>query len=476
MNIIRNLFNRVKKNNFLNQTIFYALGILLMKAVSLLMIPVITGYLSTDDYGRLEFLASIANFVSLIVGFGLVESLYRYVGLTTSVEQKRDLAANAFGMVLIMGAGILILGQCLAPLIMPFIPEGIALIDVRLVFMAICLEGSIGMPLAWLRMQDKARVFFVLTSLKALFQALLIFVLLRAGYSVHGVILAGFIAALGLMLLLVFYQYRDTGIKFNLTQGWPLLRYGSPVAISGLAAFALMGADIWMLGISQGVAVLGVYALAVKFAIAIGIVMQPFNLWWMSRRFNCLNDSQGIKTSARITLIGVTLTLGCAVAMAYFAPILIRALTPPSYHMAVTYIPWMAMIMAIKGAGDLMNMGCFIGESTRSYMYISLCTASTALAGFMLLIPTWGPMGAIWSLLLAHSLRFCMTLAYSQRKLTLPYAYSRLIGFSVCAFLAIYLSSQLSSWISELSLGILVLFGLILLGMKINLVPRRITL
>jgi O-antigen/teichoic acid export membrane protein len=80
------LNNRYK--NLLNQSSLYGLSIFLMKGISLVMLPIYTSYLMPSDYGRLEVLVIFSNIISIVLGFGLVEALYRFVGLADGIKKS----------------------------------------------------------------------------------------------------------------------------------------------------------------------------------------------------------------------------------------------------------------------------------------------------------------------------------------------------------------------------------------------------
>ena len=71
------------KSTAINQAAYYALGIVMMKGISLLMIPFVTRQLTPVEYGTLEILLIFADVSTLIIGFGLVEALNRFIGLST---------------------------------------------------------------------------------------------------------------------------------------------------------------------------------------------------------------------------------------------------------------------------------------------------------------------------------------------------------------------------------------------------------
>ena len=85
------------KSTVLNQAGYYALGIIMMKGVSLLMIPYVTRQLTPVEYGTLEILILFADVSTIIIGFGLVEALNRFVGLAKKEHSSR-LISNCFSL------------------------------------------------------------------------------------------------------------------------------------------------------------------------------------------------------------------------------------------------------------------------------------------------------------------------------------------------------------------------------------------
>ena len=89
--------------SLLNQSALYGLSIFLMKGIALIMLPIYTSYLTPADYGRLEVLVIFSNIACIVLGFGLVEALYRFVGLADGIEKKQRHAAECLLVAGIIG-------------------------------------------------------------------------------------------------------------------------------------------------------------------------------------------------------------------------------------------------------------------------------------------------------------------------------------------------------------------------------------
>ncbi|MDN3684766.1 hypothetical protein QW180_19040 [Vibrio sinaloensis] len=63
--------------------------------------------------------------------------------------------------------------------------------------------------------------------------------------------------------------------------------------LSAMVAFALSGAERWIIVAYTDLDTLGIYAIAAKFALGVGILIQPFHMWWMPKRFQVQQSKGG---------------------------------------------------------------------------------------------------------------------------------------------------------------------------------------
>ncbi|SFB88996.1 Membrane protein involved in the export of O-antigen and teichoic acid [Pseudoalteromonas denitrificans DSM 6059] len=426
---------RMIKGIKIHQAIYYGLGILLMKSVSLIMLPIVTFYLSPAQYGALELMLSFSNFATLIVGFGLVDGLYRFVGMNEDPLDENMIIANFITLALIIGLVSLAIGMSLAPFIVMFLTAGITLFDMQLLVIMFSFEGCIAIPLAWLRMREQASSFFLLTTSKVIIQACISWFLLRQGLGISAILWGGLISILLLAVTLLFMQIRETGLNLNFKLVPQILSYGYPLVLSSLAAFALNGADWWMVAAVSSEHELGLYSLAKKLATISIILIQPFCMWWFARRFEELKKANGLEVVANKTSLGLALVLCFATLICLSSPIAINYFIDSNYQNAIIYIPWLLTFFVIKQAAELINMGCYIKKSTKNVMYIDFATAIIAVMLCYLLSEYFQVFGVILSLILAQTFRVVTFFIISQRTLELKYDWNKLLLLSIICVL-----------------------------------------
>ncbi|MEE8378837.1 MAG: oligosaccharide flippase family protein [Gammaproteobacteria bacterium] len=414
----------------LKHTLLYGCSIALMKGVSLLMLPFIAHHLSTDEYGRLEVITTLAIIGSILVGMGLENTLFRFAGASQDQKERTRLASEIFGLTLIIGSVSWFLGWYASEYMASLIPGNPSPYEVKLVISILALEGAISIPLGWFRMQNRVFHFFFATTGRALTQAILVLVLLSAGRSVEGVLEAGLIAAAAQAIVLAYFHIQDTGLSLSRETGTRSFIYSLPIVGSGLVAFSLNGLDRWILADYASLADVAQFGVAAKFSLAMILLMQPFGMWWSPRRFEVLHQAEGHQKVANFIVVGITLALIISVLVSLASPLLINWLLPESYASSAQYVVGLVLVMLLKEISDLINIGCFKGKTTNTQLFINATGSVVGIVCMVWLTPLYAVWGIIVSLILAQTLRVLMFFIASQHFLPLNYPLRSLLLFT----------------------------------------------
>ena len=422
--------------NLLNQSALYGLSIFLMKGISLVMLPIYTSYLMPSDYGRLELLVVFSNIVSIVLGFGLVEALYRFVGLAEGIEKKQRHAAECLlvaGIIALISYGFF---HFYSKELLPFLPGDITENELYLLGVALSVGGLINIPLAWLRITERAGLFFTISILKVVLQVSLTFYWLINGWGITSILAAGAISSVIVAIILCIIQLKETKISFSLKNLKSIVTYAGPIFIGGAATFTLSGMDRWLLADYFGTTQIAAYAIAIKFALVPTLLIQPFTLWWFPKRFSVLKEHDGKSINAHFAVVGAIISVLICGGLGLLGPLLIHYLTPVAYHGAISILPWLLLFTLLKMLSDLLNLGCFIEKSSKVQMNINLVASGIGGLLLMLLVPLFMIDGALIALIVAGIIRFGLFFYFSQKKVYLPYKFSYLypaIGAAVVA-------------------------------------------
>jgi O-antigen/teichoic acid export membrane protein len=115
----------------------------------------------------------------------------------------------------------------------------------------------------------------------------------------------------------------------------------------------------------------------------------------------------------------------------------IRLLTEPSYHSAALLVPLIVVAYVLHAWVDAVKFGIDVAERTIYFTYASWVATLVVLGGYVLLIPSYGAIGAAMATIIAFAVRFALTLHWAQGMTPLEYGWPRIIRLvGIAAFCA----------------------------------------
>ncbi|WP_084887699.1 oligosaccharide flippase family protein [Vibrio sp. qd031] len=442
------------RRNPIVSMLLYAFALFIMKGLSLLMLPIITRFLSPEVIGQLEIIAVSTSFIGLFFSLSLHEVLYRFVAQKSGSAQNKA-AAELFWLTLLcstVGAALL---TTVVQLTSPNL-YGLSKDVLSLAALSLSIEGGLAVGLAWLRLQDRVRLFCAICVAGSALQVALVLVALNANWGVFGIVSAGVIAhSLQLFTLVLVTGFTRVLPDIHTIQRY--LKYCVPMMLSGLCAFGLNGAERYFIAESSGLVALGYFAIAAKFALAMCVLVQPFGMWWMPKRFAMLTDNP--QKACDITQLGIVLVCTLAIIVTFFGQFGITFILPQSYAPVATIISGTIFMVLGKECAELLNLSLLSQKRTVSLLRINITITLITLAGCYLLMDhgLWALMIAVGVGQLIRALTILLVGQYGQR---LPYSYitlSSTLLVTIAAILGLSLSSHaLMSLVTTLgALGIL---------------------
>src|SRR5436853_2534598 len=79
-------------------SLVYALGLLLSKVVSFVMLPIYTRYLTPGDYGVMELIGMTLDIIAMIAGAGMATGIFRYYHKAESEAERLSVVSTALQM------------------------------------------------------------------------------------------------------------------------------------------------------------------------------------------------------------------------------------------------------------------------------------------------------------------------------------------------------------------------------------------
>ena len=417
-------------------TLVYAAGILLSRAVSFVLLPLYTRFLTPADYGVMQLVDLTLDVVAILAGAQMAGGVFRFYHKAETEADRRAVLAS--GMTMLAGSFVVFAAATLAaaaPLARLALGSANLAGLIRIAAVSLGLQGFVVVPFAYLRLREQSTR-FTYVNIGRLVVQLTLNIVLVAGFraGVRGILLSTLITNALLAIVLGAPFVARVGVR--VTGPWlrALLRYGLPLVGVNVATFIATFGDRYFLRASADMTAVGLYALAYQFGfLLLSIGYMPFSLVWEPVRFEIAKRPDRDAVLARVFVIITVLLVSLTVAMTLFVGDFLTIMSDPSYYGAARLVPIILIAYVLQGWTSLHDLGLLVTERTELLTLANWVAALAALAGYALLIPRWYGLGAAIATVVAFALRYLVTFALSQRLWPVRYDWAPVARLAIAA-------------------------------------------
>lgn len=410
-------------SQIIRQTIVYGGADFISKIITFFSFPIIAAIISTEDFGLLELIGTLTTFLGLFVNCGLNNSVQRfYWDNTYPTDSKTIIVSTAFFSQVLFGVIIFIVGIFIIPLLLNTIDS------TKINFTWLSLIGVIilvGLTQWSQFILDVLRLYFLpyhffflaLTTRVATIAlgiiALVIFKLGIEGYLIAQVV--AFFAVLPVGLWLIRRDIKFS--KFNFFWFKKLVGFGYPFIFAGFGYWLFSSIDRWMLASFSSIKEVGIYSVSSRFSSIVLFVSAAFGQAWsplaMKIRSDYPNNYTFIYGQALLFLIFIMLIIGGGVAL--FSGELISVFMPSKYIKSILPLTILSIAAIFHATQQITAIGITLANRTAIFIKLTWFTALVNFVGNLILIPSYGALGASWATLISYFLLTSSYMYYTQR-------------------------------------------------------------
>jgi O-antigen/teichoic acid export membrane protein len=449
------------------ETAMYGVSSIVGRLLGYLLVPLYTAVFQTGEFGVYSKLYAYVAFLNIVYTYGIETAFFRFASKAKD-NSYYNLALTSVIVTSSLLSGLIILfSQQIANAV--GYPDQVQLI--RWLAIVIAIDAIVAIPFARLRLQKKAKkfalarianialnvllnIFFLifckdiyegkyLISLKPLID-LIYYPSLGIGYIVLANLIAN--AAFFLLLYQEFAVYR---FRFDWDILKPMLIYGYPILIMGLAGTTNMMVDRLLLeeflpeGFYPGktsAEALGIYSACYKLSIFMSLAIQAFRYAAEPFFFSQSEDKNAPGTFALVMkwfiIVCAVIWLGVSVNLDVISLFLRRE----EYRTGLAVVP--ILLLANLFLGVYYNLSIWFKLSDRTYFgtWITLVGAFISIAGNILLIPVLGYMGCAYTFLLSCLAMTIICYALGNKYYPIPYDLKSAAIYIISAGALIYLA------------------------------------
>jgi O-antigen/teichoic acid export membrane protein len=421
----------------------YLVGNILNRVGAFLLLPLYTQHLALAEYGVLEILYATVAVVSVVCAAGLAHTTLRfYFDYAEESDRHAVVTTNLFTITALGVAGAILLHMFGAPVseLLFNTADYRHALDMCLAIMVLEMSTEVGF--AYLRAREKSLLFVWLSFARLILQlGLSIYLVAGRDMGIHGVLLANLASASLGWIAVVGYTLAHCGIAFRRSMVPPMLRYSLPMAAGGILGAVSMNVDRFMMKEMLSLEAVGLYALAVKFALLLTfLVSEPFFRAYGPFRFSILNQPNAGELQALAVRYVVAAASLVGLGIALFMPEVLFLMAGAAYQSAYLYVPFLLAAGVVAAAAYCFETGILVKKKTKYLLYISLGTLAAKVLLNLALISTLQVYGAALAFFCAGLLQAALVNHFSQRLFPVSYPYFAMLKVMLLASM-VYIGS-----------------------------------
>lgn len=434
------------------QTAIYGLSSIAARFLNYLLTPLYTskGVFDPADYGVITALYAWCSFLNVVLTYGMETTFFRFSSQEPQLAQRSY--ATATYTLLSTSSLFMLLGGLFAGPIASGIGYPAFTSSVLMLVLIIGIDALTTVPMARLRSQNRPWKFAAIniTNVVVNIALNLFFIgycmrqynagehnaIIDAVYDpslgVGYVFLANVISsAVKLLLLLPSWPPLRLGIDLQLLR--PMLVFGSPLLVAGLAGMVNETADRillkHLLPAGTADAQIGIYGACYKLAILITLFIQAFRFAAEPFFFSHAKEKDSTKTFARIMNVFVAVCMGAFLLVMLFLDLFKHFIPNPAFWEGLRVVPILMLANVFLGIYYNQSVWYKLSDRTRAGSTIALIGAAITLGLLFWWIPLWGYMGAAWATLVCYASMAVVSYVWGQRHYPVPYNTVRILGY-----------------------------------------------
>lgn len=405
-------------NKIISHGSIYLLGSILQRCVSFVMLPIYTRCLTPSDYGTIELLSMVLDFVGIILGLRVGQAIFRFYEKYDNIQDKNEVITTSLYLVALLNlSGIFLIVLSAKPLTYFVFGDYDNVFFLILFSFTLLGQGFMEIPMTFLRAQQKPWLYVAFSVLKLALQlGLNIYFVVIRDLHVAGVIYSALLSSAIMIIILGGYTFAHTGWRASAEKAKQLVSFSIPLVFTGMISFYITFGDRYFLRLIVGLAEVGVYSLGYKFGFLLAfLVAGPFGNIWDSEKYK-IHRKENAREEYRRIFFGYNLVLFLVVVgISVFVKDLLKVMSVPAFWSAANIVPIVLAAYVFNIWTGFVNLGVLLEQRTIEITYGTLMAAAVVTAAYLILIPHFGVMGAAWASLLAFGTRFVWVYWRSKR-------------------------------------------------------------
>jgi len=415
-------------SKFLKNSVIYAGGDIVNKAVPFLMLPILTKYLTPEDYGLIASFLSFVAFLSIFIGLS-VHGAVNVNFFKLSSEKLRVYIVNAILLLCISTSVVFVV-------ILLFdtrISERL-LLDKEWIYIAVVVSLSqflttLNLTL-WIA-EEKPKPYAIYQLLQTVLITLLTLVLI-IGYEFdwRGQVLAFIIGTVSfsMLSLLIMKQRNYFKLKYNREDMKDLLIFGLPLVPHQLGGWLSTNADKLLLITMVGATSTGLFTVGYQIGMMMGIVVTAFNKAWSPYLYKKLSSNPALSEKIKIvkfTYLYFIAIIILVISLDFISTLIFKYMLDESFASSQEFVIYILIAYGFSGMYFMVGNYILYEKKTKLLASITLSVAIIQVVLSYLFINMYGAIGVAYSSAISFAMTFVLVFIFSHRIYPMPWRFWR---------------------------------------------------
>ncbi|SFV60209.1 Membrane protein involved in the export of O-antigen and teichoic acid [hydrothermal vent metagenome] len=417
------MISQFKNSILFKNTFIYVLLQFINKVIPFLLLPVLTRYLTPEDYGMIATYNTLIGALSIFIGL----SMSGAIGISFFHLTKEDLkkyTGNVFNILLI---SVLIV-SIVVILFQSYLSEKLKLptiwLYVAIVVALMHMITSVNLTL-W-RSQQKAKPYAfyeVSQTLFNIFLSLFLIIIMHYGWEGRTIGSASAIIIFGILSLVFIYKRDYIVFNYSVEYMKDALKFGITLIPHQMALWMRSGVDILLITSIVGVSQAGLYNVGLQFGMVVSIFAVAFNNAFSPYLYDKLkNITPKIqKHLVKFTYLYFVCIIIFAMGLSTFFIWLIPFFLGKQFQNASEYIYWISLAYAFQGMYFMVVNYIFYAKKNHLLSIVTISTSIFHVVLSYILIQRYGAIGAAYTSVISFFLTFILVWRISSKVVEMPW-------------------------------------------------------
>lgn len=417
------MIRKIFKSTLIINTGLFSFSQVLNAAIPFFMLPILTRYLTPEEYGIISMftliVAIITPFTGVNINGAVVRQYYNH--------EKVDFWSYVGNCIIILVLSTTFVGGIFFVFAEPI--SNVVLLPIRILLLAIVISFSnfmLGILLSIWQAQKKAIPYSISSVTNTIvnmgFSIILIVVV---GIGWEGRIFGQLFAAVLFAIIAFIILIKNKGVKFSINKGYIInaLSFGVPLIPHALAGSIISVTDRFFITNMIGLTATGEYTVGYQIGTIINILAGSFNVAfvpWLYEKLDQNSPLEKVKI-VKFTYLYFFCITTLALLLGIVSPYIISLFLDESFNSSSEYVLWVALGYAFNGMYLMVVNYIFYSEKTYLLAIITFSIAILNIVLNYIFIKAFGAIGAAQATTIVFLIKFLWVWYLSNKVHKMPW-------------------------------------------------------